>query len=303
MELLNKFSIVFSSIVIEALPFILIGAVLASFMQVYISNNIFNKIISKNKLLGSIEAGIIGVFLPVCECATVPITKGLLNKKVPLNVAITYMLAAPIVNPLVILSTYYAFDGNIKVVLLRVGVGFSIAVIAGLLMLCLSGENNIFIDNGEGELQGKCLCGCSEIDDNSSKLIRLLKHTSLEFYEIGKYFIVGATLAAIFQTFVPRDIIFYFENSAVLSIIILMAFSFLISLCSEADAFVASTFMNRFSLGSITGFLIIGPMIDLKNTIMLFSIFKNSSSPVLSYAFKLLFVVFSLCFIASALIF
>ncbi|MDK0631099.1 permease [Clostridium perfringens] len=297
MELLNKFSIVFSSIVIEALPFILIGAVLASFMQVYISNNIFNKIISKNKLLGSIQAGIIGVFLPVCECATVPITKGLLNKKVPLNVAITYMLAAPIVNPLVILSTYYAFDGNIKVVLLRVGVGFSIAVIAGLLMLCLSGENNIFIDNGEGELQGKCLCGCSEIDDNSSKSIRLLKHTSLEFYEIGKYFIVGATLAAIFQTFVPRDIIFYFENSAVLSIIILMAFSFLISLCSEADAFVASTFMNRFSLGSITGFLIIGPMIDLKNTIMLFSIFKKY------FVIKLLFVVFSLCFIASALIF
>lgn len=297
MEPLNKFSIVFSSIVIEALPFILIGAVLASFMQVYISNNIFNKIISKNKLLGSIQAGIIGVFLPVCECATVPITKGLLNKKVPLNVAITYMLAAPIVNPLVILSTYYAFDGNIKVVLLRVGVGFFIAVIAGLLMLCLSGENNIFIDNGEGDLQGKCLCGCSEIDDNSSKPIRLLKHTSLEFYEIGKYFIVGATLASVFQTFVPRDIIFYFENSAVLSIIILMAFSFLISLCSEADAFVASTFMNRFSLGSITGFLIIGPMIDLKNTIMLFSIFKKS------FVIKLLFVVFSLCFIASALIF
>ena len=297
MEPLNKFSIVFSSIVIEALPFILIGAVLASFMQVYISNNIFNKIISKNKLLGSIQAGIIGVFLPVCECATVPITKGLLNKKVPLNVAITYMLAAPIVNPLVILSTYYAFDGNIKVVLLRVGVGFFIAVIAGLLMLCLSGENNIFIDNGEGDLQGKCLCGCSEIDDNSSKPIRLLKHTSLEFYEIGKYFIVGATLTSIFQTFVPRDIIFYFENSAVLSIIILMAFSFLISLCSEADAFVASTFMNRFSLGSITGFLIIGPMIDLKNTIMLFSIFKKS------FVIKLLFVVFSLCFIASALIF
>ncbi len=297
MEPLNKFSIVFSSIVIEALPFILIGAVLASFMQVYISNNIFNKIISKNKLLGSIQAGIIGVFLPVCECATVPITKGLLKKKVPLNVAITYMLAAPIVNPLVILSTYYAFDGNIKVVLLRVGVGFFIAVMAGLLMLCLSGENNIFIDNGEGELQGKCLCGCSEIDDNSSKPIRLLKHTSLEFYEIGKYFIVGATLASIFQTFVPRDIIFYFENSAVLSIIILMAFSFLISLCSEADAFVASTFMNRFSLGSITGFLIIGPMIDLKNTIMLFSIFKKS------FVIKLLFVVFSLCFIASALIF
>lgn len=297
MDLLNKFSIIFSSIVIEALPFILIGAVLSSFMQVYISNNIFNRIISKNKLLGSIEAGVIGVLLPVCECATVPITKGLLSKNVPMNVAITYMLAAPIVNPLVILSTYYAFDGNIKVVLLRVGIGFIVAVIAGLIMLCLSEENNILREDKTWDLYGRCLCGCSEIDDDSSKPIRLLKHTSIEFFEIGKYFIIGATLAALFQTFIPRESIFYFENSAVLSIIMLMGFSFLISLCSEADAFVASTFMNRFSLGSITGFLIIGPMIDLKNTIMLFSIFKKS------FVIKLLFVVFSLCFIASALVF
>lgn len=297
MELLNKFSIIFSSIVIEALPFILIGAVLSSFMQVYISNNIFNKIISKNKLLGSIQAGIIGVFLPVCECATVPITKGLLGKNVPINVSITYMLAAPIVNPLVILSTYYAFDGNIKVVLLRVGIGFGVAVIAGLIMLCLSEGNNILREDKVLDLEGRCLCGCSEIDDDSSKPIRLLKHTSIEFYEISKYFIIGATLASLFQTFVPRESIFYFENSTVLSIIILMVFSFLISLCSEADAFVASTFMNRFSLGSITGFLIIGPMIDLKNTIMLFSVFKKS------FVIKLLFVVFSLCFIASALVF
>lgn len=297
MDLLNKFSIIFSSIVIEALPFILIGAVLSSFMQVYISNNIFNRIISKNKLLGSIEAGVIGVLLPVCECATVSITKGLLSKNVPMNVAITYMLAAPIVNPLVILSTYYAFDGNIKVVLLRVGIGFIVAVIAGLIMLCLSEENNILREDKTWDLDGRCLCGCSEIDDNSSKPIRLLKHTSIEFFEIGKYFIIGATLAALFQTFIPRESIFYFENSVVLSIIMLMGFSFLISLCSEADAFVASTFMNRFSLGSITGFLIIGPMIDLKNTIMLFSIFKKS------FVIKLLFVVFSLCFIASALVF
>lgn len=297
MDTLNKFSIVFSSTVIEALPFILIGAVLSSFMQVYISNNIFNKIISKNKLIGSMQAGIIGVLLPVCECATVPITKGLLSKNVPLNVAITYMLAAPIVNPLVILSTYYAFDGNIKVVVLRVVVGFIIAVLAGLVMFYLSEGNNIFKEETESDLNRKCLCGCSEIDDKSSKPIRLLKHTALEFYEIGKYFIIGATLAAVFQTFISKESIFYFENNAVLSIIMLMMFSFLISLCSEADAFVASTFMNRFSLGSITGFLIIGPMADLKNTIMLFSVFKKS------FVIKLLFVVFSLCFIASALIF
>lgn len=295
MEFLNKFSIIFSSIVIEALPFILIGAVLSSFMQVYFSTDLFNKIISRNKVIGSLQAGIIGFFLPICECATVPITKGLISKRVPINVAITYMLAAPIVNPLVILSTYYAFHGNIKVVLLRVGIGLIISVIAGILMLYLSGEGNILKD-GTSFQEGNCLCGCSEIDDISKKPIRLLKHTSIEFYEIGKYFIVGATLASLFQMVIPRESIFYFENSTILSIIMLMVFSFLISLCSEADAFVASTFMNRFSLGAITGFLIIGPMIDLKNTIMLFSVFKKS------FVIKLLFVVFSLCFIASCLI-
>lgn len=297
MAFLNKFSIVFSSIVIEALPFILIGAVLASFMQVYISKDIFNKIICKNKLLGSLQAGVIGIFLPVCECATVPITRGLLSKKVPLNVAITYMLAAPIVNPLVILSTYYAFGGNMKVVFLRVFIGFSVAVIAGVIMLYLSEEGNIFINKEDSFEEEKCFCGCSEIEDNSSKIIKLLKHISLEFYEIGKYFIVGASLAAIFQSFVPRGIIFYFENNQVLSIITLMIFSFLISLCSEADAFVASTFMNRFSLGAVTSFLVVGPMIDLKNTIMLFSTFKKS------FVFKLLFVIFALSFIFSVLIF
>ena len=297
MELFNKFSIVFSSIVIEALPFILIGAVLSSFMQVYISKDIFNKIICKNKFLGSIQAGFIGLFLPVCECATVPITRGLLKKKVPINVAVTYMLAAPIVNPLVILSTYYAFSGSLKFVFLRVFIGFLVAVITGIIMLYLSYESNIFIDKSVEGMEDKCFCGCSEIEDTSSNFVKLLKHSSLEFYEIGKFFIIGASLAAIFQSFVPRDIIFYFENNQVLSILALMGFSFLISLCSEADAFVASTFINRFSLGAITSFLIIGPMIDLKNTIMLFSTFKKS------FVIKLLFVVFSLSFIASVLIF
>ena len=119
----------------------------------------------------------------------------------------------------------------------------------------------------------------------------------MEFYEIGKYFIVGSVLAAIFQIAVPRELLDSISKNPVIGILILMAFSFLISLCSEADAFVASTFVSRFSTGAITGFLLIGPMIDLKNTIMLFSAFKKS------FVIKLLFVVFALTFAASCLIF
>lgn len=296
LEVINKFIVVFSSIILEALPFILIGAVLSSIMQVFFTEDLIHKFIPKNKLLSSIGAGFLGLIFPTCECATVPITRGLMRKRVPVNVGITYMLAAPIVNPLVIMSTYYAFNGDIKMVGLRVVLGFIIAVLTGLIMLALCDEKDVLKDGGVDISRG-CPCGCEVIATNDSKFVQVLKHSSIEFYEIGKYFIIGSVLAAIFQIAVPKDALNGISQNPIIGILILMAFSFLISLCSEADAFVASTFVNRFSTGAITGFLLIGPMIDLKNAIMLFSAFKKG------FVIKLLFVVFSLTFAASCLIF
>ena len=155
-EIISKFSIIFSSILLEALPFILIGAILSSVMQLFVTEELIKKFIPKNNFLGSLVASILGVFLPVCECVTVPITKSLIQKKVPVNVAITYMLAAPIVSPLVIASTYIAFDGNLKVVVLRVGLGVLIAIIAGLLMIPLTAGDDI-LKNGTTTF--RCDCG------------------------------------------------------------------------------------------------------------------------------------------------
>lgn len=296
LDIINRFIVVFSSIMLEALPFILVGAVLSSIMQVFFTENLIHKLIPRNKLLSSIEAGLLGLIFPICECATVPITKGLIKKKVPINVGITYMLAAPIVNPLVIMSTYYAFNGDIKIVGLRVILGFIIAILTGLIMLVLCNGEDVLKDNCVDIREG-CPCGCETVSSSDPKIVQVLKHSSIEFYSIGKYFIIGSVLAAIFQIAVPVNALDSISKSPVVGIVILMSFSFLISLCSEADAFVASTFVNRFSTGAITGFLLIGPMIDLKNTIMLFSVFKKS------FVIKLLFVVFSLTFAASCLIF
>ncbi|MPQ42575.1 permease [Clostridium tarantellae] len=293
---INKFIVIFSSIMLEALPFILIGAMLSALMEVFFSEKIIHKIIPKSRILGSIQASLMGIIFPICECATVPITKGLIQKKVPLNVAITYMLAAPIVNPLVIISTYYAFNGNIKIVLLRVGLGVTIAILSGLIMLMLNNENDI-LKNGYFNSKELCLCGCEDINITDGKVKQLLRHVSIEFYEIGKYFIIGSALASIFQIVISQETLMTVGKGSVLGIVVLMLFSFLISLCSEADAFVATTFMNKFSLGAITGFLIIGPMVDIKNTVMLFSAFKKS------FVIKLIFVVSALCFISSCLIF
>ena len=119
----------------------------------------------------------------------------------------------------------------------------------------------------------------------------------MEFYDIAKYFIVESMIAAIFQLNVTEEFLSSLGLSHTMGIIIMMLVSFLISLCSEADAFVAQTFLSSFSLGGVMSFLIIGPMIDVKNISMLLSSFKKS------FVIKLTFVIFALVFISTAFIF
>ncbi|MGL5575589.1 MAG: permease [Sarcina sp.] len=295
LETISKFSIIFSSILLEALPFILIGAILSSVMQLFVTEELIKKFIPKNSLLGSMVASVLGVFLPVCECVTVPITKSLIQKKVPVNVAITYMLAAPIVSPLVIASTYIAFDGNLKVVILRVGLGILIAIIAGLLMIPLTLWDDI-LKSGATTL--RCDCGCEDIrNSNENIIMKLFKGASAEFYDIAKYFIVASMIAAVFQLNITEEFLGSLGLNHTIGIVIMMSVSFLISLCSEADAFVAQSFLSSFSLGGVMGFLIIGPMIDVKNISMLLASFKKF------FVIKLTFVIFALVFISTAFIF
>lgn len=296
-EAISKFSIIFSSILLEALPFILLGAILSAVMQIFVTEELIKKFIPKNKVLGSIAASFLGVFLPVCECVTVPITKSLIQKKVPVNVAVTYMLAAPIVSPLVIASTYIAFDGNLKVVILRVLLGIIIAILAGLIMTVISSEDDI-LKNGISSYSYRCDCGCEEIlKGNDPVVLKLLKSASLEFYDIGKYFVLASMIAAFFQLNVSENFLNSLGLNHIAGVIIMMLVSFTISLCSEADAFVAHGFLGSFSLGGVMSFLIIGPMIDIKNVSMLLSYFKKS------FVIKLTFIIFALVFIGTAFIF
>ncbi|MGL4989812.1 MAG: permease [Sarcina sp.] len=296
-DAVSKFSVIFSSILLEALPFILIGAILSAVMQIFVTEEMIRKFIPRNTFLGSVVASVLGVILPVCECVTVPITKSLIQKKVPINVAITYMLAAPIVSPIVIASTYIAFDGDIKFVVLRVGLGILIAILTGLIMLPLTNKKEVLKTNFESS-DYKCDCGCEEIlASNDNIILKLLKSSSIEFYSIGKYFVVASMLAAVFQLNVTEGLINSLGINHVIGILIMMFISFALSLCSEADAFFAHSFVSGFSTGGIVSFLIIGPMVDLKNVSMMFSYFKKD------FIVKLVFVVFSLTFIVTAFMF
>jgi uncharacterized membrane protein YraQ (UPF0718 family) len=108
-----------------------------------------------------------------------------------------------------------------------------------------------------------------------TRLASTLGHASEEFFDMGKYLIFGAMLTAIIQTGVDRSSLDAIASHEMLSQLFMMAFAYFLSLCSTSDAFVAASFSHLFAAGPLLAFLVFGPMIDLKNTLMLFSAFRT----------------------------
>ena len=93
------------------------------------------KLIPRNPILGSIVGILMGFFIPACDCAVIPVSKRLLKKKVPINVAVSFMLASPIINPVVLLSTYTAFYKTTpNIFWYRLIFGIVIALIIGIVL-------------------------------------------------------------------------------------------------------------------------------------------------------------------------
>lgn len=273
----QNFFITFISIIIEALPFIIVGALMAALIQVFVSEELITKILPKNRFIRYISAALLGLIFPICECAIVPITKKLMKKGVPTGSAITFMLAVPIINPVVIMSTYYAFYSRPIMALLRCIFGFIIAITVGFLIDCDHEKNEELFLNKEEFIESKgCLCGCGfESTYRSSKVEKTLDHTIKEFKDVSKYLILGAFISSIFQVTISRNFMNYVGSNSIYSVLIMMGLAFILSICSEADAFIGRTFLGSFTIGSVAAFLILGPMLDIKNTFMLVGNFKR----------------------------
>lgn len=289
-----KWANVFISMVLEALPFILIGAIVSSVIQMYISEDIVKRILPKSRILSIIIAACMGIVIPICECAIVPIARSLIKKGIPIAVAVVFMLTVPIVNPVVIASTFYAF-ADIKVVLIRVLGGIICAIAIGLLIELLTSKKSQVI-NSTGEYDNICDCGCESIDYfyNKSKLRLCLEHANKEFSNILRYYIFGSFLSSLFVVIVKEEFLQNFSKGSILPIFIMMLLAFLLSLCSEADAFIARGFLDYFGVPAISAFLIFGPMLDLKNAIIMFSYFKKSFVLKLIISIILIVLAFSI---------
>jgi len=297
------FTLILWSILFEALPFVLLGIIVSSLIQVFVTEEMILKIMPDNRFMRLVFAALIGLIFPVCECAIIPITRGLMKKGMPVGPAITFMLATPIVNPIVLLSTYNAFTTMPQMMPLRAACGFIGAITIGALVGRAQGKAVL-----KGGVAPSCACGTHHgteaehgLPKGKREIFRaVIKHTNAELQSVGMYLIFGAIIAATVQMAVPTDVLTGIGGGRISSIIVMMALAFLLSLCSEADAFVANTFLYQFSGASVLAFLIVGPMIDLKNTFMMFGSFSEKFTVRL--ILSILMVCFALALVASLFI-
>lgn len=303
MTYIQDVAIIFTSILLEALPFITLGVVLSAIIQEFVPDTFFRKFIPKNPLLSSISGLLMAFFIPACDCAIIPVSTRLLKKGVPLNVCVTFMLASPIINPVVIFSTSYAF-GYIfpNMIIYRTLFGTLIALIVGFLMSFINKRSevlNLYTQRMNVDDLPLCSCGFDRKGGKvtiTERIYSIIYNAKEEFLSIIKYMIIGVLLASIAQVFVYNTAISSITQNNILQIIVMMLFAFFIALCSTADSFVAKTFLNQMSNNSILAFLLLGPMLDIKNT---FVLLKNYNK---KYIVKLLISVFALVFIISIII-
>ncbi|MGF7535937.1 permease [Bacillus mexicanus] len=259
---------IFISILIEAIPFILIGVILSGIIQMFVSEEMIARIMPKNRFLAVLFGALAGVLFPACECGIIPITRRLLLKGVPLHAGVAFMLTAPIINPIVLFSTFIAFGNRWSVVFYRGGLALSISVIIGIIL------SYQFKDNQLLKLQEP---GHHHHHQHTllQKLGGTLRHAIDEFFSVGKYLIIGAFIAAAMQTYVKTSTLLAIGQNDISSSLVMMGLAFVLSLCSEVDAFIASSFSSTFSLGSLIAFLVFGAMVDIKNLLMMLAAFKK----------------------------
>ncbi|QOT00250.1 permease [Brevibacterium sp. JNUCC-42] len=259
----------FLSILLEAIPFVLIGVFFSALLQTFVSDETVRKWTPRNPILAIPFATMLGFLFPVCECAIVPIVRRLIHKGMPVYVGMIFLLAGPIVNPVVMAATYTAFPNQPQMVLYRTLFAFIVAAAVGLILfftqktspLKIGSEYEIKHEEQHLNMQGK-------------KLSSTFTHAVDEFFDMGKFLIFGALISAIIQVYVSRDVLTSFSETPLHANLTMMGLGFIFSLCSEADAFIAASFSGTFSKGSLLAFMVFGPMIDLKNTLLLASVFR-----------------------------
>jgi len=241
---------IFVSIVVQALPFLVLGVVLSGAIAAFVPASFWKKALPKNPALAVPVAGAAGAVLPGCECASVPVANGLMSRGVAPAAALAFLLSAPAINPIVLASTFVAFPGEPMMVVARFIASLATAVIMGWLWLRFGKAQWLRIGPRDH------LVGA-----NPWHTFRLT--ATHDFLHAGGFLVIGGLFAAALNVLVPQQWLAAVADQPILSVLVLAFLAVLLSICSEADAFVAAS-LTEFSLTAKLAFLVVGPMVDLK---------------------------------------
>jgi len=261
---LPDFSYAFLSVLLEGVPFILLGTLLSGLIDQFLPSRVMTRFLPRSAFLGICLSGALGIIFPMCECGIVPVIRRLIAKGLPVSNAIAYMLAAPIVNPIVAVSTYAAFRGQgaEEFTVLRLGLGYFVAVLVGFAVLNLPLAS---------VLRRNILAGLEHPPHDhhhapapfGQRLVGAMNAGVRDFLDVMVYFILGVAVASVFGTAVNQEIFLPLALNDWLAVPSMMTLAGILSLCSSSDAFIAATFV-AFPAVAKLAFLVFGPMMDLK---------------------------------------
>ncbi len=305
----TDFCILFLSIILEGAPFILLGTLISGFIDAYLPPGLIDRWLPRNKTLAVILSGLLGAIFPVCECAIVPVIRRLIRKGLPVSCAITYMLSAPIINPIVVVSTMKAFStsvgqfslreteavvafGPVFMTSSRLLIAFIVTVSVGLIVLRFRNHSILKPgvvpreSNSDAANPNEDALNPGLHEPTPDRLVLAMRTTMRDFLETAMYFTIGVAITAVFKAYVTEDLILLFNQNEATGIGLMMILAFVLSLCSTSDAFIAANFPVPQS--AKLAFLVFGPMMDVKLVFMYLSVFKSRFVLILALS---LFVV------------
>ncbi|MFT4234739.1 MAG: permease [Microbacterium sp.] len=245
------------SVLIESLPFVMLGVVLSIVVQVWVPSHVIERVLPKTPWLRRLALSLLGILIPVCECGNVPFARGLLMRGLKPADVLTFLVAAPIVNPIVIIATHQAFGFDGGILIARILGGFVVANLIGWVYSRHPSPDTLLIPRFRET--------CETADHaHGSRAQRSIAQFVVELRAVMPALVVGATIAGAVQVIIPRSALVAIGSNPVLSIVAMMLLAVTVAICSNVDSFFALSFASTFSSGSIVAFLLVGPIVDLK---------------------------------------
>ena len=273
---------IFQGLLIEAIPFLLLGVTIAGLARWLVPQSAWVRRLPRNPLLAPIVGALLGFALPACECGNVPVARRLLASGAPLGTGFGFLFAAPVLNPIVLASTWAAFPDKTWLLWARPAGAFCIALALSallglipesrLLQSALLEERRLsqplsslgLLERRTGLVGAEPLRPEAQAESTPLRPLDLLSHSTREFLSLLTLLVIGSALAAVVQTWLPRSWLLALGSAPTLSILALMLLALVVSVCSSVDAFLALGFAAQVTPGALLAFLLLGPVVDLK---------------------------------------